>query len=226
MGAAAFLPPIRSGDFLVADRGAGGTESPLYTFRPLHFPPTESPNNTKEQATRKSPGPVGDKKVAPPSRRQESRLSQEKWASRPSKKSPGPVGDKKVAPPSRQESRLSQWATRKSPLQAGAACPSGRQESRPSKQAARKPPVPVRKSPLQAGGKKAAWPSGRQESRPSKPPLQRQLFRDGEPTPDNRAAAVSHSRLRTTFSGTGTRSISTAGASSISRTGLSTSMAR
>ena len=46
MGAAAFLPPIR---------GAGGTESPLYTFPPLHFPPTESPNNTKEQATRISP---------------------------------------------------------------------------------------------------------------------------------------------------------------------------
>ena len=100
----------------------------------------------------------------------------------------------------RQESRLSQWATRKSPLPAGgrkAACPSGRQESCPSQQAARKPPVPVgdkkvappsrrqesrlsqwatRKLPLPAGGKKAACPNGRQESRPSqqaarKPPV-------------------------------------------------------
>ncbi len=121
----------------------------------------------------------------------------------------------------RQESRLSQWATRKSPLPAGgkkAACPSGRQESRPSsrRQESRLAQWAIRNRPS----------CGRQESRPSKPPLQRQLFRDGEPTPDNRAAAVSHSRLRTIFSGTGTSSISTAGASSISRTGLSTSMAR
>ena len=199
MGAAAFLPPIRSGDFLVADQerrlscrrlgaatflsptgGQGGrsphfTLSGLYTSRPLNRLTTQK------------------------SRRQESRL-----------------------PRRRLEIAASQWATRKSPLQAGgkkAACPSGRleiappsgrQESRPSQQAT------IRNRPS----------SGRQESRPSKSPLQRQLFRDGEPTPDNRAAAVSHSRLRTTFSGTGTRSISTAGASSISRTGLSTSMAR
>ena len=107
----------------------------------------------------------------------------------------------------RQESRLSQWAIRNRP-----SC--GRQESRLSQWAIRKPPR-----------LEIAPPVG-QESRPSKPPLQRQLFRDGEPTPDNRAAAVSHSRLRTIFSGTGTSSISTAGASSISRTGLSTSMAR
>ena len=84
----------------------------------------------------------------------------------------------------RQESRLSQWATRKSPLPAGrsqwatrksplpaggkkAACPSGRQESRPSQQAARKPPVPMgdKKDPC------VAPPSRRQESRLSQFPL-------------------------------------------------------
>ena len=70
IGAAAFLPPTGSGGFLAADQGGvGGTESPHYTSRPLHFPATESHSNTEEQATRKSLLPVGDEKVAPPAMR-------------------------------------------------------------------------------------------------------------------------------------------------------------
>ena len=49
-------------------RGAGGTESPLHTFPPLHVPATESLSGMEEQAARKPPVPVGDKKVAPPGR--------------------------------------------------------------------------------------------------------------------------------------------------------------
>ena len=115
-----------SGDFLVADGGEEGTGSPPCTVRSRRQESRHS-----RWATRRSPLPVGDRKVAPPSGRQESRPSQ--WATR---KSPLPVGDKKVAPPSgRQESRPSQWATRKSPLPAGdrkVATPGGRQESRHS----------------------------------------------------------------------------------------------
>ena len=164
------MPPIR---------GAGGTESPLYTFPPLHFPPTESPNNTEEQAARKPPVPVGDKKVAPPSPLYKKIACP--WATR---KSPLPAGP---PVPGRQESRPSQqatrkspvpWATRKSPLPAGdkkIACPTTRKSPLPA--GGKKAACPAtRKSPLPAGGKKAACPNGRQESRPSqqaarKPPV-------------------------------------------------------
>ena len=50
-----------SGDFLVADQGGRGDGVPT-----LHIPATELHGSTEEQATRKSPVPVGDKKVAPP----------------------------------------------------------------------------------------------------------------------------------------------------------------
>ena len=62
---------VGSGDFLVAEQGGRGDGVPT-----LHIPATELHSSTEEQATRKSPVPVGDKKVAPPSRRQESRTSQ------------------------------------------------------------------------------------------------------------------------------------------------------
>ena len=59
------------GDFLVADQGGlGGDGVPT-----LHLLPTESHSGDEEQAARKPPFPVGDKKVAPPSGRQESRPS-------------------------------------------------------------------------------------------------------------------------------------------------------
>ena len=61
LGAATFLSPIRGG------RGDG--------VSPLHLPPIESHSNTEEQAARKPPVPVVDKKVTPPSRRQESHPS-------------------------------------------------------------------------------------------------------------------------------------------------------
>ena len=59
-GAATFLSP---------NRGVGGTESPLYTFR------------QEEQAARKPPVPVGDKKVAPPSRKHSCTANPERIAS-------------------------------------------------------------------------------------------------------------------------------------------------
>ena len=101
VGSGGFQPPNRSGDFLVADRGAGGTESPLYTFRPLHYPAAESNRDTEEQAARKPPGPVGDKKVAPPAG---------------GKKAAWPSGRQESRPSSRrQESRLARWAIRNRP---------------------------------------------------------------------------------------------------------------
>ncbi len=82
--------PVSLPRLLVADRGAGGTESPLYTFRPLHYPAAESNRDTEEQAARKPLGPVGDKKVAPPAG---------------AKKAAWPGGRLEIAPPSgRQES--------------------------------------------------------------------------------------------------------------------------
>ncbi len=136
-----------SGDFLVADWGEEGTGSPPCTVRSRRQESCHS--RWASGATRKSPLPVGDKKV--PSGRQESRHSQRATSPLPgaTRKSPLPVGDRQ--------------GTRKSPLpDKKVATPSGRQESQ---WATRK--RATGKSPLPVGDRKVATPSGRQESRHS-----------------------------------------------------------
>ncbi len=67
--------PLESRSYLVSGlelriRGAGGTESPLYTFRPRNCMAVQKSRRQESRlsrwATRKSPLPMGDKKVAPP----------------------------------------------------------------------------------------------------------------------------------------------------------------
>ena len=62
---------VERATFLSPTRGVRGDGVPT-----VHFPAAELRSNSEDQAARKPPVSMGDKKVAPPSRRQESRLSQ------------------------------------------------------------------------------------------------------------------------------------------------------